>query len=113
MKTEKWHYGHSESRTYVTHGGLTVAKSHSLRGLLEYGRKFAPVKIETRKAPDLPVCGELRVTYVNGAEGFAFFRSHGIMIDWLRNRRSWRHIATIHHDGDFGYLTKPGQIAGV
>lgn len=109
---EKWFYGCPEGQTYVTRAGLIVKRSRNLRGLVDYGRTSRPVKIETRKCPDLPTCGEMRITYANGAQGFAFFRSHGIMIDFLRSRRSWRHVEFVHLDGNMGYLTKPGEIVG-
>lgn len=109
---EKWFWGHPEGQSYVKQKGVTVKRSRNLRGLLDYGRISHPVKVETRKCPDLKECGEMRVTYANGAQGFAFFRSHGIMIDWLRGRRSWRAAEFVYLDGDYGYLTKPGQIAG-
>lgn len=109
---EKWFWGHPQGQTYVKQNGVMVKRSRKLRGLLDYGRTSRPVKIETRKCPDLKACWEIRVTYANGAQGFAFFCSHGIMIDWLRNRRSWRGAEFVHLDGDYGYLTKPGEIAG-
>lgn len=67
---------------------MTVSRSRNLRGLLEYGRKHQVEKIESRPDPLNVVRGELRVTYANGAQGFASFSSYHIMIDWIRNRRS-------------------------
>lgn len=109
----RWFEGRPEGSTYVTFQGVTVAKSRNLRGIRDYARKSPVIKVETRKCIDLPECGELRITYANGAQGFAFFRSHGIMIDFLRNRRSWRNVEFVHLDGNMGYLTKPGEIVGV
>lgn len=111
-KKTDWHYGCPEGETYIVLNGATVKRSKNLRGLLDYSRKAKPVKVETRKDPSLPVCGQLRVTYNDGAIGHAFFRSYEIMIDWVRGRRSFRRIEVTHKDGDVGYLTKPGIIAG-
>lgn len=107
-----WHVGCPAGETYVTYQGATVKRSRNLRGLLDYGRKSNPVKVETRKDPRVPEGADLRVTYADGATGHAHFRSHGICIDWVRNRRAWRGAEFIHHDGEIGYLTKPGIIAG-
>lgn len=110
---EKWFKGRPENCTYVQKGGLTVLKSKNLRGLIRYASRSPVVKVETRKCPDLPVCGEMRVTYTDGDQGFAFFRSHEVLIDWVRTRRSWKSAQFVHVDGNTGYLTKPGTIAGV
>lgn len=109
---EKWHYGCHQTETYIKLNGVTVARSKNLRGLTTYARKFLPVMIETRKSPLNANNGELRITYADGAIGFAFFSCHSIMIDWLRNRRSWRHAEFKHYSGEMGYLTKPGIIGG-
>lgn len=114
MKSDFWFKGHPKGSTYVVLSGLIVKRSKNLRGLLAYGRKSKPVKVETRKCLDNPHNGELRVTYSDGAQGFAWFRSHSILIDWTRSRKSWRNNGAqfLHHSGDVGYLTKPGIIAG-
>jgi hypothetical protein len=111
---EKWHESRDKAGTYIIKQGLTVSTSRNLRGLRDYARKPGQgvARIETRKTPGLPVTGELRITYADGAHGFAFFCSHCILIDWVRNRRKWCNVETIHHDGELGYLTKPGKIAG-
>jgi hypothetical protein len=83
--------------------------SRNLRGLLDYAQKRAVVCIITRKRN--PGEGELTVIYNDGAIGRSSWRSHAIMIDWVRNRRSWRHAQMRHLDGDYGYLTAPGRIA--
>jgi hypothetical protein len=110
---ERWHYGCPMNETYITLNGVTVSRSKNLRGLLRY-RSWVK-KVETRIDPVNSHRGELRVTYSEGAQGFATFNSYGIMIDWVRNRRAWRSQgATITHSGpDMGYFTKPGTIAGV
>lgn len=111
-ESNDWHVGCPAEETYIKRDGVTVSRSRNLRGLKDYARKSAPVKVETRKDPRVLEGGDLRVTYADGAIGHAHFRSHHILIDWVRNRRSWRHVETVHHDGDMGYLTKPGIIAG-
>ena len=91
MKTiEKWHYGCPAKETYIMHGGVTVSRTRNLRGLLDYARKSKVATVESRVDPLNHVRGELRVTYLNGAQGFASFASYNIMVDWIRARRSWR-----------------------
>lgn len=109
---EKWHYGCPSGETYIKLAGVTVSRTRNLRGLLEYGRKHQVSKIESRPDPLNVVRGELLITYANGAQGFASFASYSIMIDWIRNRRSWRSAPHTMGGHDVGYLTKPGVIAG-
>ena len=86
--------------------------SRNLRGLVDYARRAPVVCVLTRRDPQCPVRGELRVIFADGAIGEESFASHSIMIDWVRNRRTWRRAAMRHLDGDMGYLTRPGRIAG-
>lgn len=109
---EKWHYGCPATETYVTLKGVIQSRSKNLRGLIAYSRKSHITHVETRKDPLNNYRGELKITYANDATGYACFASHSIMIDWIRGRRSMQHALKTHHDGDMGYLTKPGTIAG-
>ena len=101
--------------TQITLNGSVIRRSRNLRGMRDYARTSPVVKIETRKrrGHENDPAGVMLVTYANGATSQAEFNSHAIMIDWIRDRRTWRGAETVHHDGDMGYLTKPGIIAGV
>lgn len=101
----------NETRVFRADGAI-VRTSKNLRGMRDYARVSPVAKVQTEKDPNNAHRGLLRVTYVDGCYSIASFASHGIMIDWVRNRRSWRGAEFIHKDRDFGYLTKPGQIAG-
>lgn len=104
----------------ITHGtqiilaGRVIRQSRNLRGMRDYAKTARVVKVETRKcdAHDRDPRGVMHVIYADGATSEATFNSHAIMIDWIRGRRSWRGAEIIHHDGDMGYLTKPGIIGG-
>lgn len=86
--------------------------SKNLRGLRDYARRFPVVCVITRKDPSNSTRGVLHVVYADGAIGCASFASHSIMIDFVRNRRTWRGAEMRHLDGDLGYLTRPGVISG-
>lgn len=94
----------------------TVATSRNLRGLLEYARKHPVARVITRRdlhgLTGAPSRGALTVIYANGAIGRESFASFHIMIDWTRERRSWQGAQFLHIDGNLGYLTRPGLIAG-
>lgn len=94
--------------------GRIIRRSRNLRGMRDYAQVSPVAKIETRKTKehDRDPRGMLRVTYANGATCHALFNSHAIMIDFIRNRRTWRGAEIEHADGDMGYLTRPGVIAG-
>jgi hypothetical protein len=78
----------------------------------DYARVSRVVKIETR-ATNNGHNGLLTVTYADGAVTSSHFASYNIMIDWVRDRRSWRGaVREFNGDPDIGYLTKPGTIAG-
>lgn len=96
------------------HATRVLGFSHNLRALRDYARKFAPACIITskRNSHDRDPGGILRIIYSNGAIGAAEFASHAILIDWVRNRRTWRGAEMRHLDGTMGYLTRPGLIAG-
>lgn len=109
-KIERWHYGCPSGETYIKRAGVTVRRSKNLRGLMRYAVHVE--KIETRVDPLNMSRGELRVTYSDGAQGFASFASYHVMIDWVRNRHKWRGIDHTMHGPNLGYFTKPGIIAG-
>lgn len=99
----------------VNLNGFVVKRSKNLRGMRDYARTSSVVKIETRMrngwANDPG--GVLLVTYANGATSESEFASYHIMIDFVRNRRSWLGAEVIHANEDMGYLTVPGIIVGV
>lgn len=98
--------------TRVKRAGHCVASSRNLRGMRDYARVSRIVRVETMRHPNTPACGLLRVEYADGACSLAHFASFNIMHDWVRARRSWRGAKFSHLDGDMGYLTRPGVIAG-
>lgn len=94
----------------IIKNGQIIRSSRNLRGILDYARVSPVIRVES--CPLDKVCGTVRVIYTDGAESRANFRSYHIMIDWLRNRRSWRGAKHVMQGPDMGYLTKPGIIAG-
>lgn len=92
-----------------------IRKSRNLRGVRDYARVSPVCIVDTQRDPKNKVRGLLRVQYENGAVCTASFADYAIMIDFVRTRRSWRDGGAIfqYKDEDFGYLTKPGVIAGV
>ncbi len=96
----------------VDKSGAVIRTSRNLRGMCDYARISPVVSVVTDKDPTNAVRGVLCVEYANGATCRASFASHGIMIDFVRNRRSWRGARVNHLGGSMGYLTKPGTIAG-
>lgn len=106
------HLGHCYETRVFTPDGSTVRTSKNLQGMRDYARVSPVVKVETRKDDKNIYRGLLRVTYENGNYSTASFASYSIMIDWVRNRRSWRTAVHLMNDENMGYLTKPGIIAG-
>ena len=106
------HLGHDYGTYVIDKNENTIRHSKNLRGMLDYARVSPAVKIETRNTPENTKCGLLRVTYANGCYSIADFCSYHIMIDWVRNRRSWRNASHVMHGENIGYLTKPGIIGG-
>jgi hypothetical protein len=96
----------------IVKDGKVIRTSQNLRGMRDYARVSPVVQVTTQKDPDNKVRGILTVEYANGCTCRASFASHEIMIDFVRNRRTWRGAHFSHLDGDMGYLTKPGIIAG-
>ena len=95
----------------IEKNGKIIRKSSNLRGILDYARISKPSRIEL--TPQGKCNGRLRVIYTDGAVTSAHFASYHIMVDWVRNRRSWRGTEVIYYGENMGYLTKPGIIAGV
>lgn len=89
----------------------TIRTSRNLRGILDYSRISKPSRIEL--TPQGIANGRLRVIYEDGATTSAHFVSYHIMVDWVRNRRSWRGLDIVFYGENMGYLTKPGIIAGL
>lgn len=94
----------------ITKNARIIRQSKNLRGLLDYARVSRVTRVEL--APFAQVNGSLRVFYEDGSIGRENFASYRIMVDWVRNRRSWRGAEIFYYGGDVGYLTKPGVIAG-
>lgn len=88
-----------------------IRVSRNLRGMLEYARVSPVACVITRKG-ETAGSGLLTVVYANGCLSQAQFNSHAIMIDFVRNRRSWRAAEFRHQNGTVGYLSKPGIING-
>jgi hypothetical protein len=96
----------------IVKNGEVIRTSKNLRGMRDYARVSPVIGIVTQRDPENKVRGILTVTYANGAHCKASFASHEIMIDFVRARRTGRHAGITHLDGDMGYYTKPGIIAG-
>ena len=94
----------------IIKNGQVIRRSKNLRGMRDYAR-VSPVK-RVGLLPDGDTRGQLWVCYADGADCKADFASYHIMVDFVRNRRSWRGAEIFHYGGDVGYLTKPGLIAG-
>jgi hypothetical protein len=90
--------------------GRVIRTSKNLRGMRDYARVAHVVKVESRMTER--ELGEVTVTYADGATCTAEFKSYHIMVDFIRNRRTWRNAEHVMHGPDMGYLTKPGIIAG-
>jgi hypothetical protein len=104
--------------TNIIKGGQIIRRSKNLRAMRDYARVSPVARIEScdigAMRPDgTRYNGTVRVIYADGAESRANFASYHIMLDWLRNRRTWRGAQHILQGPDMGYLTKPGIIAGV
>ena len=95
----------------IEKNGQIIRKSINLRGMLDYAR-ISPVK-RVELTPLDKASGRLRVIYDDGAVTSAHFASFKIMVDFVRNRRTWRCAEIVNYGENMGYLTKPGIIAGV
>lgn len=96
----------------VTKNGEVIRTSKNLRGMRDYARVSPVAKVTTQKDPANKTRGILTVEYADECTCRASFASHAVMIDFVRNRRTWRGAEFVHMDGEMGYLTKPGIIAG-
>jgi hypothetical protein len=101
--------------TSIIKAGAIIRTSRNLRGMRDYARVSPVVRIQSgqRMGHEKDPGGIVIVTYADGAECRADFASYHIMVDWLRNRRTWRGADHRMHGPNLGYLTKPGTIAGV
>lgn len=107
-----------EYGTNIIKNGCIIRSSKNLRAMRDYARVSPVVRIEScdigAMQPDgHRYNGTVRVIYADGAESRANFRSYHIMIDWIRNRRSWRSAEHVMQGPNMGYLSKPGVISGV
>lgn len=107
------HLGHCAETRIFTPDGATVRSSKNLRGMRDYARVSPVIKIETQRDDKNHYRGLLRVQYENGNYSIASFASYHVMLDWVRNRRTWSNAKHIMRSENMGYLTKPGIIAGV
>lgn len=97
--------------TNIIKNGQIIRASKNLRGMRDYARVSPVARIETCDIGPDKRLGTLRVIYRDGAECRANFASYHIMIDFVRNRRSWRGAFHAMQGPDIGYLTSPGVIA--
>ena len=93
------------------HPARVVRVSRNLRGMLDYAR-VSPVACVITRGGETAGSGLLTVVYSNGCLSQAQFNSHAVMIDFVRNRRSWRGAEFRNLNGTVGYLTTPGIING-
>lgn len=96
--------------TNIEKCGQIIRRSKNLRGMQDYAR-VSPVR-RVELSPAGKVNGRLRVLYADGASSSAHFASYHIMVDFVRNRRTWRTAEIVFYGENMGYLTKPGIIAG-
>jgi len=107
-----------ETGTNIIKNGQIIRSSKNLRTMRDYARVSPVVRIEScdignmQEEYNCRYNGTVRVLYADGAESRANFASYHIMIDWIRNRRSWKSAQHIMQGPNMGYLTKPGIIAG-
>ena len=94
----------------IIKGGMIIRTSKNLRGIIDYARVSPVARIES--CPIGAVSGTMRVLYEDGADTRANFNSYHIMIDWIRQRKSWKDAKHVMQGEDSGYITKPGVIAG-
>ena len=92
--------------------GQLIRTSKNLRGMRDYARVSAVARVCTRRDENLPGRGVLIVEYANGATCTAGFTCFEIMIDFVRNRRTWKNAKFHHADGNLGYLTRPAICHG-
>lgn len=93
--------------------GNIIGECKNLRLMRDYARKSRVAHVSAVRDTNNNHRGILHVTYTNGAECRATFASFLRMIDFVRARRSWKtHGAKYHIPENYGYLTKPGLIAG-
>lgn len=107
-----------ETGTNIIKCGQIIRTSRNLRGMRDYARVSPVVRIEScdigaMQKNGTRANGTMRVFYADGAESRANFYSYEIMIDFIRNRRSWKGAKHVMQGPDMGYLTKPGIIAGI
>jgi hypothetical protein len=78
----------------IEKNGQIIRTSKNLRGILDYARLSSPKRIElTPQATG----GRLRVIFFDGASTSATFNSFDVMVDWVKNRRSWPQNAVINY----------------
>ena len=104
------HLDHSNGTMIFSHAGAILRTSKNLRGMRDYARVSPVAFIVTSRDSANNTRGVLRVNYRNGCYSIASFASYHIMIDFVRNRRSWRNAEHTMHNENVGYLTKPGII---
>lgn len=104
------HLGHCHETRIFSPTGAILRTSKNLRGMMDYARVSPVAFIVTSRDSANNTRGVLRVTYHNGCYSIASFASYHIMIDFVRNRRSWRDADHTMHNENVGYLTKPGII---
>ena len=106
------HLGHCLGTRIFSPTGAILRTSKNLRGMRDYARVSPVALIVTSRDSANNTRGVLRVTYRNGCYSIAGFASYHIMVDFARNRRSWRNADHTMHSENVGYLTKPGIIGG-
>ena len=106
------HLGHDSGTHIIDVNQNTIRSSRNLRGMRDYARVSPVAIVQTERDKANNTRGVLRVTYENGCYSIASFASYHIMLDFVRNRRSWRNAQHIMKNENMGYLTKPGIIGG-
>ena len=96
--------------TNITLNGRIIRTSRNLRGMCAYARISRVVHVSAVRDPSCEARGVLTVTYADGAKCVASFASHGVMVDWVRSRRSWCRAVQVIPEPEC-YRSAPGVLA--
>ena len=78
----------------IEKNGQIIKSSRNLRGILDYARISTPKRIELTNQATM---GRMRIIFSDGASASADFASFNVMVDWVKNRRSWPQSAVINY----------------
>jgi hypothetical protein len=76
--------------TTIVLEGTIIRQSQNLRGMRDYARTSRVYRVHAKPDPENTYRGILSVEYENGATSEASFACFTVLLEWLRDRRSWR-----------------------